>query len=96
MRRIHPIFTAHFASIASCLRRIGQPLSALLDRARSADASARSLDRLPRTEDAARAALADRLRTKARTAIEGDAAVFAAEAWAEGVQVLFVGQPLAP
>ena len=35
-----------------------------------------------------------RLRARARSAIEGEAAVFAAEAWAEGVQVMFVGEML--
>lgn len=73
-----------------------EPLSALLDRARSTDAPAKSLTGLPRAETPARVALAERLVARARTPIEGDAAVFAAEAWAEGVQVLFVGQPLSP
>ena len=77
-------------------RREGpEPLKALLERANSAE-TARPLSRLPRSEEPARAALAERIRARARTEIEGEAAVFAAEAWAEGVQVMFVGQPASP
>lgn len=44
----------------------------------------------------AREAMAGRLRARARSAIEGEAAVFAAEAWSEGVQVMFVGEAPPP
>lgn len=79
-------------------RREGkQSLETLLERARSLDGAVRPLSRIPQTDEPARVRRAERLRAKARTPIEGEAAVFAAEAWAEGVQVMFVGQsPMSP
>jgi hypothetical protein len=36
----------------------------------------------------------NQLRQRARTSVEGDAAVFALEAWLQGAQTIFVGHPL--
>lgn len=46
--------------------------------------------------DARRLSLGQRnqLREPARTPVEGDAAVFAMEAWLQGAQTIFVGHPL--
>jgi len=63
------------------------PLEAVFARV-SADAANQGR---PRAAIKAREALAASLRSRARTPIEGEAAIFAAEAWAEGIQVVFVG-----
>lgn len=52
--------------------------------------------RATRETVSAREVMAGRLRARARSPIEGEAAVFAAEAWSEGVQVMFVGEGLPP
>ena len=75
-------------------RGMAVPLEVILNKARYSSPQGTSLGRLPRADQSARQALAERLRSKARTPIEGEAAVFAAEAWAEGIQVMFVGSPV--
>lgn len=70
------------------------PLEVTLDRLRTGENAAPALGQIRRADLPARDALAQRIRSKARTPIEGEAAVFAAEAWAEGVQVMFVGSSL--
>lgn len=72
------------SSLGEFISRIGE---------QAADVQSR---RVSRETLSAREAMSAQIRARARSAIEGEAAVFAAEAWADGVQVMFVGDALAP
>ena len=73
-------------------RDAAPPLGDVLSRLQGGDAEGRPRRLSPETRSV-RADFSQRLRERARSPIEGEAAVFAAEAWAEGIQVVFVGGP---
>ena len=73
-------------------RESGPPLGDTLSRMLGDQAEGRPRRVSPETR-AVRADASHRLLARARSPLEGEAAVFAVEAWAEGIQVVFVGAP---
>lgn len=73
-------------------RESGPPLGDTLSRMLGDQAEGRPRRVSPETR-AVRADASHRLPARARSPLEGEAAVFAVEAWAEGIQVVFVGAP---
>lgn len=63
-----------------------EPLANTIKRLAYGDTADTVLERLPERQR-------DQLRAKARTPVEGDAAVVAMEAWLQGAQTIFIGAP---